>query len=99
MPEHISKSLGKILLLTIVLTYFSVELHETGHWMMLQLLGRGLTMGFGGIVQRWDLPPLHPVHWQKITYPDLAPGSCDCKYCPEPTASGQLCFWRDSLCR
>jgi len=74
MVSNSSHSFSKILLLTIVVMYFSVELHEAGHWTVLQLFGRGPTMGFAGIVQRWDSPPMQPEHWQKISYEEIGTG-------------------------
>jgi len=60
-----------VLLLTVCLTYFSVWLHEAGHWAVLEALQCGPTMGFAGIIQQWDMPPSAPHQWQRISYPNL----------------------------
>ncbi len=64
----------QLLLLTVVVVYFSVMLHEAAHWAVLQILDCGPTMGFTGIIQKWDVPPLHPEEWQKIHYPGIGTG-------------------------
>ncbi|RMG68053.1 MAG: hypothetical protein D6715_03295 [Calditrichaeota bacterium] len=83
MEARPSYSFGSILWLTLVVIYASVALHEAGHWLMLELYGRGPTMGFAGIVQRWDEPPLHPEHWQKIEYPEVGIGWMRLESLPE----------------
>ena len=60
-----------VLLLAICVTYFSVWLHEAGHWAVLEALQCGPTMGFAGIIQQWDTPPSSPHQWQRISYPNL----------------------------
>jgi len=63
-------SFGRLLLLVALLGYLGGQmLHETGHWAVLQLFGRGPVMSFTGLVQR-DEPPAHPEEWAEFTAPD-----------------------------
>ncbi len=48
--------------------YLSIALHEFGHWLILEILGKGPVMGFSGLVQSWDTTPKIPSNWIHITY-------------------------------
>ena len=74
MATRSSRSVGRTLWLLLLVIYGSVQLHEAGHWLVLECSGRGPTMGFAGLVQRWDTPPQFPDHWQQIQYPEVGIG-------------------------
>ncbi len=62
------------LLLSALLVYISVEIHEFGHWLVLWIFGHEPVMSFNGLVQLWDTIPNHPDEWVKIYYPGIGEG-------------------------
>ncbi len=67
-PRFPAWSFRRLLGLAALLRYLSVMAHEPGHWAVLALFGRGPVMGFGGLVQRWEVPPPDPAGWVRITF-------------------------------
>lgn len=60
----------RLLVLVALIGYLGGQvLHESGHWAVLQLFGRGSVMSFTGLVQR-DEPPANPEAWVTFTAPD-----------------------------
>ncbi|RMF57974.1 MAG: hypothetical protein D6748_09955, partial [Calditrichaeota bacterium] len=59
---------GLMVVMSFLVRYLSVALHEAGHWAILMFYGRGPVMGFSGLIQRWGTPPPQLDGWVRITY-------------------------------
>lgn len=69
-----SKNFFRLFLLSLFLGYLSIESHEFGHWLVLQIYSRDPLMGFGGLVQMWNRVPNDPDEWVNIHYPGVGDG-------------------------
>ena len=62
-----------LLILAMLVNIMGQAIHETGHQLVFQVMGREPVWGFTKIVQVWDTPPLNPEEWTRISF-DLDPG-------------------------
>jgi len=53
----------QVVLLAILLNFVVQSIHEAGHWLVLETMGRNPVWGFNQLLQVWDQPPLHPEDW------------------------------------
>lgn len=60
----------KLVMLALLLNFIVQTIHETGHWAVCEVLGRGPVWGFTQLLQIWgDPPPIHPDQWIATTSP------------------------------
>jgi hypothetical protein len=61
----------KLVILALLLNFVVQAVHEAGHWIVCESLGRGPVWGFTQLMQIWgDQPPLHPDKWLATIAPD-----------------------------
>ena len=61
----------QLLLLALLLNFVVQTVHEAGHWIVCESLGKGPVWGFTQLMQIWgDQPPLHPGKWLATISPD-----------------------------
>ena len=64
----------QLVILALLMTVVTQAIHEGGHWVVYEGLGKGPVWSFTGLVQTWETPPLHPDGWIETTAPDGTPG-------------------------
>jgi len=57
-----------LFLLAMLLNILGRAIHESGHSMIYQLMGRDPVWGFTKLVQIWDTPPLAPEDWTETSF-------------------------------
>ncbi len=56
-----------LLVVAMFVNIVSQTIHETGHHIVYQLMGRDPVWGFTKVVQLWETPPMHPDAWVVVT--------------------------------
>jgi hypothetical protein len=59
-------SFWSLLIVAMLANILSQTIHETGHHMVYQVMGRDPVWGFTKLVQLWQAPPAHPDQWVEI---------------------------------
>jgi hypothetical protein len=57
-----------LLFLAMLVNILGQAIHETGHSLVFQVMGRNPVWGFTKIVQIWDTPPSNPEEWTKTSF-------------------------------
>jgi hypothetical protein len=57
-----------LLILAMLVNILGQVIHETGHSLVYQVMGREPVWGFSRIVQIWDTPPLNPEEWTETSF-------------------------------
>lgn len=61
----------QIVLMAFLLNFIIQFMHESGHWIVCETLGRKPVWGFTMLLQIWgDPPPIHPSEWITTVSPD-----------------------------
>lgn len=61
----------QLVILAFLLNFVVQTIHEGGHWIVCEVLGKGPVWGFNQLLQIWgDPPPLHPNEWITTISPD-----------------------------
>jgi hypothetical protein len=72
--DYRKANIWQLLVLIILLNFPVQAIHESAHWAVYQVFGRGPVWGFTSLVQIWGETPLHPDEWVKIVDPDGVEG-------------------------
>jgi hypothetical protein len=61
----------QLVLLAFMLNFVVQTIHESGHWVVCETMGRKPVWGFNQLLQIWgDQPPVHPEEWIATVSPD-----------------------------
>jgi hypothetical protein len=64
-------SFWQLVILALLLNFVVQAIHESGHWIVCETLGKGPVWGFTQLMQIWgDKPPVHPNEWIATIAPD-----------------------------
>ncbi|MBI5934835.1 MAG: hypothetical protein HY867_14115 [Chloroflexi bacterium] len=57
-----------LLVLAMLVNILGQAIHEGGHLMVYQLMGRGPVWAFTSLIQLWDATPIHPDEWVETSW-------------------------------
>lgn len=57
-----------LLILAMLVNILGQAIHETGHRLVYQVMGRDPVWGFTKIIQVWDMPPSNPEEWIETSF-------------------------------
>ena len=70
MAENDLQKIGfwSLLILAMLVNILGQAIHETGHRLVYQVMGRDPVWGFTKIIQIWDTPPSNPSEWTETSF-------------------------------
>jgi hypothetical protein len=66
--NHHKIGFWSLLILAMLVNILGQAIHETGHKLVYQVMGRDPVWGFTKLVQVWDTPPLNPEEWTETSF-------------------------------